>query len=272
MGTTPQPYPGVATIEGIPVEGFPDPASLFERIKLEARKAQQSAVFYLNVHVANTARDQPRLKAILAKGDVVYCDGAGIVVAARMTGQRLPRRLTAADWFLEMLGSFARDGTKVFLLGGEPGVPERALGVIEASVPDHTVVGVHHGFVARDARLERRVIARINEARPDVLIVGLGTPLQEYWIDAHRHELNVPVLYAIGATMDFLSGKVSRCPRWVGDMGFEWLYRLLTEPRRLFVRYTVGNTRFVGRTALAAIRQRIAATPLLNPARRPRGR
>ncbi len=250
------------------MEGFPDPASLFERVKLEARKAGQSIVFYLNVHVANTARDRPGLKSILAKGDVVYCDGAGIVVAARMTGQRLPRRLTAADWFLEMLESFAQDGIGVFLLGGEPGVAERAVRVIEERIPNHTVVGWHHGFIAGDPRLERGVIERINQARPHVLIVGFGTPLQEFWIDAHRHELDVPVLYGIGATLDFLSGKVSRCPRWVGDMGFEWLYRLLTEPRRLFFRYTVGNARFIGRMLFTAVRQRAAT--LFKLARRPR--
>jgi len=262
MGRTTQPYPSVAVIEGIPVEGFPDPASLFERIKLEARKTGQSVVFYLNVHVANTARAQPRLKATLKSGDIVYCDGAGIVLAARMTGQHLPRRLTAADWVMEMLESLAEDGLRVFLLGGEPGVAERALRVIEARIPHHTVVGYHHGFIAQDPRLERDVIRRVNEARPDVLIVGFGTPLQEYWIDAHRHELRVPVLYAIGATMDYLAGKVPRCPRWVGDMGFEWLYRLLAEPRRLLFRYTVGNVWFVGRVCLSAAPRRAEAALL----------
>jgi N-acetylglucosaminyldiphosphoundecaprenol N-acetyl-beta-D-mannosaminyltransferase len=137
----------------------------------------------------------------------------------------------------------------VYLLGGAPGVPEAALAAIEKQVPCHTVIGKHHGYILDKPETERRVIEEINALAPDILIVGFGTPLQECWIEQHRVQLKVPVIYAIGAVMDFASGRVSRCPQWMGDAGFEWLYRLYTEPGRLLGRYIIGNPWFLSRIA-----------------------
>lgn len=261
-------FPTVTSIEAVDVTGFPNPESLFERIVLEAKKArqntQQRVVHYLNIHVANTAFGNVALKQILQVSDLVYCDGAGIVLGAKLLGQHIPTRLTSADWFLDMLGAFAEKKCSVFLLGGEPGVPELALQAINEQVPHHSVVGLHHGYILKDAVLEDVVIAQINALNPDVLIVGFGTPLQEFWIERNRHRLqNVPVIYAIGAVMDFVSGHVSRCPRWMGDAGFEWLYRLFTEPNRLLGRYVLGNPWFLSRMVCQALYQRVLSKPLL---------
>jgi N-acetylglucosaminyldiphosphoundecaprenol N-acetyl-beta-D-mannosaminyltransferase len=248
-----EPFPSTVEIEGIPVAAFSNPESLFERLVQETRQDGQTLVHYLNIHVANTAFANPRLKDILQRSDLVYCDGAGIVAGSKLLGQTLPTRLTAADWFINMLAYFVEHDCRVYLLGGEPGVPEIALSVIEKQVPNHTVVGMHHGYILESPELERQVIDEINTLKPDVLIVGFGTPLQECWIDDHRARLQVPVVYAIGAVLDFVSGRVSRCPRWVGDAGFEWLYRLCTEPYRLLGRYVVGNPWFLSRMAAQAV-------------------
>lgn len=253
ISSTITPYPTIAEIEGIPVSGFPNPQSLFERLVQETRKAGQSVVHYLNIHVANTAWHDKPLRDILQASDLVYCDGAGIVLGSKMLGTPLPTRLTAADWFLDLLAYLADKNCTVFLLGGEPGVPEAALKIIAERIPHHTVVGAHHGFILNQPEQEAAVIAQINVLQPDLLIVGFGTPLQEAWIERNRSRLNVSTLYAIGAVMDFISGKVSRCPRWLGDAGFEWLYRLCTEPGRLMGRYVFGNPWFLSRIALQAL-------------------
>lgn len=258
------PYPSMVEIEDIPVSGFLNPQSLFERVCLEAGKARQTVIFYLNIHVANTAFTNARLKAILQSADVVYCDGAGVVLGSKLLGAPLPTRLTAADWFLDLLNHLAHKQRKVYLLGGAPGVPEGALNTIAEQVLDHSVVGMHHGYILNDPTLEQQVIDEINALQPDVLIVGFGTPLQECWIDRNRSRLNVPCIYAIGAVMDFVSGRVSRCPKWMGRIGLEWLYRLGTEPVRLLGRYILGNPWFLGRiacqVALSALTQ-----PFTNP-------
>jgi N-acetylglucosaminyldiphosphoundecaprenol N-acetyl-beta-D-mannosaminyltransferase len=262
------PYPPIVNIEGIPVTGFPNPQSLFKRIAQDAKTPQQTLVHYLNIHVANTAWMNPALKLSLQTSSLVYCDGAGIVVGSKWLGQPLPTRLTAADWFPEMLGAFAEEKCSVYLLGGEPGVPEAALKVLDRIVPHHSVVGAHHGFILKNTELEDAVIERINQSRPDILIVGFGTPLQEQWIAKNRHRLNVSTIYAIGAVMDFISGHVSRCPRWMGDAGLEWLYRLGTDPKRLLGRYVLGNPWFLSRIGLQVARQRVKR--LFNPVTEPK--
>lgn len=257
VSVTLSPYPPLSVIEGIPVAGFPNPESLFERIIQMVGLPGQKLVHYLNIHVANAAYGDPALKRSLQTSDLVYCDGAGIMVGSKLLGSPLPTRLTAADWFLDMLRSFAKANCSVYLLGGEPGVPETALEVLNETVPGHTVTGVHHGYILKDPALETVVIDEINRLQPDILIVGFGTPLQEAWIERNRHRLKVPVVYAIGAVMDFVSGRVSRCPRWMGDAGFEWLYRLGTEPQRLLGRYVLGNPWFLSRIAVQAMAQKV---------------
>jgi UDP-N-acetyl-D-mannosaminuronic acid transferase (WecB/TagA/CpsF family) len=119
-----EPFPTLVEIEDIQVTGFSNPHSLFERLVLESRNPQQSVVHYLNIHVANTAYTDARLKAILKQSDLVYCDGAGIVLGSKLLGSPLPTRLTAADWFVDMLAYFSEKKCRVYLLGGDPGVPE----------------------------------------------------------------------------------------------------------------------------------------------------
>lgn len=255
-------YLNTVAIEEIPVIGFPNPQSLFERMLQELRKRRQSVIYYLNVHVANMAYRYPDLKTALQKADVVYCDGAGISFASRLLGQPIPTRLTAADWFTDLMEVLAKAGCKVFLLGGKPCVPEKALQAIAQEVPHHTIVGTHHGYILEDPSLEQRVIAEINALRPDILIVGFGTPYQERWIEKHRQELDVSVIYAVGAVMDYLSKDVPRCPHWMGQVGLEWLYRLCVEPYRLFARYVIGNPWFLGRIMYGLITQSIGAFKL----------
>ncbi len=252
------PYPTAsADIEGMHIAGFPNEVSLFERVIHETTKAGQSVIYYLNIHVANTAYQNARLKRILQEADLVYCDGAGIVVGSKLLGTPLPTRLTAADWFLDMLGYYAKSDKRVYLLGGEPGVPEAAMEVITRKVPDNSIVGTHHGYILKDPILSQQVIDDINAMRPDILIVGFGTPLQEFWVEENRHRLEVPVVYAIGAVMDFISGHVPRCPEWMGKAGLEWLYRLYSDPSRLGARYVLGNPWFLSRMGLKAGLQRL---------------
>jgi N-acetylglucosaminyldiphosphoundecaprenol N-acetyl-beta-D-mannosaminyltransferase len=250
--------PATSIIEGIPVTGFPNPVSLFERLVRESRTPGQSIIHYLNIHVANTAFRDSDLKQALTHADLVYCDGAGIVLGSKILGQPLPTRLTAADWFIDMLRYFAQENRRVYLLGGEPGVPEKALDAIRMQVPRHTVVGAHHGFILKAPEDEQRVIEEINACRPDILIVGFGTPLQELWIKRNRAALNVPVIYALGATLDFISGKVSRCPIWMGNVGLEWMYRLMVEPCRMASRYVIGNPWFLARIVWQVLKTRFS--------------
>lgn len=240
------PQPRAVDVDGVQVTVFADPPSLFARIAALASEQRQSVVAYLNVHVANCAADEARLKSFLQQADVVYCDGAGVRLASLILGDPLPTRLTAADWFPALLRSLADAGLRVFLLGASPGVAARARTLLDERVPGHSVVGVHHGFL-QDPAVERAAIDEINRANADVLIVGMGTPTQERWIADHRSEVRATLLYAIGAVLDFFADEVPRCPPWMGRVGLEWAFRLWSEPSRLGRRYLLGNPRFIAR-------------------------
>jgi N-acetylglucosaminyldiphosphoundecaprenol N-acetyl-beta-D-mannosaminyltransferase len=130
-------------------------------------------------------------------------------------------------------------GMSVFLLGAGPGVAERAARRIVERWPNVAVVGTYSpplGF-ERDDRENDKIVELVNQARPDVLVVGLGAPKQELWIARHRGQLQAKTALCIGATIDFLAGEKSRAPRWMQRCGLEWLHRLSSEPKRLFRRY-----------------------------------
>jgi N-acetylglucosaminyldiphosphoundecaprenol N-acetyl-beta-D-mannosaminyltransferase len=254
-------FPHRVNIEGIAVDAFPDLNALFARLFHEVRhsEAQPRIFAYLNVHVANMAYQNPALKEFLQNANVVYCDGAGIAKAAKFLGQRIPTRFTAADWIFDLWDRMATENLTGYFLGGEPGVAIEALARY-ATRPNtlnlpYPICGLHHGYILNHPELEQKVIDDINAQAPDILFVGFGTPLQEQWIARNRHRLHVKVIYPIGAVLDYHTGKLARCPAWMGEAGLEWLFRLLTEPRRLFARYVIGNPWFYSRILKQSLRR-----------------
>lgn len=251
-----EPFPPRVMVEDIPIDPFANLESLFARVHYELEKPTQSMILSMNVNAANIAARDPAWRALQQKADLMYCDGAGIVLGARILGQQIPMRMTAADWLFDLLADLAKQQRTVYFLCGEPGIPERAMALFEKKVPGHTVVGCHHGYILQDLELEKMVIQEINDLQPDLLFVGFGMPLQEFWMEAHRHELNVSAMWALGATLDYLTGKVPRCPAWMGQAGLEWFFRLSIEPKRMFNRYVLGNTGYMTRILATAAMSR----------------
>lgn len=222
-------------------------SDLIRQIERFATSGGHYRVMYANVHVLNVAYHDSELRRILNRADLVYCDGAGIKLGARILGQYLPERMTGADWIHDLCQSCQVTGMTLYLLGGEPGVAAEAARVLTTRYPGLRVVGTHHGHYDHGGPENDAVIAEINALHPNILLVGFGTPLQEKWIDRYSERLEVPVVWAVGALVDFVTGKKPRAPQWMLDYGLEWLYRLCTEPRRLWKRYIMGNPLFVWR-------------------------
>ncbi len=220
-------------------------------------RRRDGIVLNVNAHCLNLCHEDKGLREFFAAADVVFCDGAGVRLAARMLGARLPQRITYADW-LPRLASLAEErGFSLFFLGARPGVAGEAARRLHRSHPDLTIAGVRHGFF--DHRVgspeNEEVVARINAARPDVLLLGLGMPLQERWLMENGRRLDFGVALTGGAVFDYASGRLRRGPRLLTDNGFEWLARLLVEPRRLWRRYLLGNPLFLARVLAQRWRQ-----------------
>ncbi|HKH10982.1 MAG TPA: WecB/TagA/CpsF family glycosyltransferase [Rubrobacter sp.] len=206
-------------------------------------------VLNVNAHCLNLLHGDEGLRGFFAAADVVFCDGAGVRLAARLLGGRLPERITYADWLPHLAALAERRGLSLFFLGARPGVAEEAAERLRRSHPDLKVVGVRHGFFDHRAGSPENgaVVAEINAARPDVLLIGLGMPLQERWLMENHRRLDFGVALTGGAVFDYASGRLRRGPRLLTDNGFEWLARILVEPRRLWRRYLLGNPLFLAR-------------------------
>ena len=211
------------------------------------RSGERGLVLNANVHCLNLCYRDPALRGFLNCADVVFCDGAGVMLAARLLGRRIPARITYADWAWRLAAFAEAEGFSMYLLGARPGVAEEAARRLRARHPDLQVVGVRHGYFDQAAGSpgNEAVVREVNGARPDILLVGLGMPLQENWLMENRDRLNAGVALTGGAVFDYVSGGLNRGPRFLTDNGFEWLARLLVEPRRLWRRYLLGNPLFL---------------------------
>jgi len=226
-------------------------AGLHAKILGIVRERGHALVLHANVHGLNLCCRDPELRAFFNSAPVVFCDGVGVVLGARILGGRLPGRITYADWAWRLAAFAEAERFSVYLLGARPGVAEEAARQLEARYPGLQIVGVRHGFFdhAAGSPESEAVVREINGARPDILLVGLGMPLQEYWLMKNRLRLQAGVALTGGAVFDYVSGGLRRGPRALTDTGFEWLARLLVEPRRLWRRYLIGNPLFLLRVA-----------------------
>ncbi len=172
--------------------------------------------------------------------DLVLVDGKFVLLASRLLGKSLPETVPGSDLCPALFDSAKnREKIKVFLLGAAEGVADRAASAIQARWPWVEVCGVYSPPMGFSASSDSNEVAvkKINAAEPDVLVIGLGAPKQEIWIQAMRSQLKVKVALCVGATIDFLAGEKPRAPIWIRKIGFEWLFRALSEPKRLLPRY-----------------------------------
>jgi N-acetylglucosaminyldiphosphoundecaprenol N-acetyl-beta-D-mannosaminyltransferase len=224
-------------------------AELHARILGFVREGGHALVLHANVHGLNLCYRDPGLRSFFNAASLVFCDGSGVMLAARILGERIPERITYADWTWQLAAFAEREGLSLFFLGARPGVAEIAAVRLEERHPDLKIAGVHHGYFdwTVGAPENEAVVAEINAARPDLLLVGLGMPLQERWLMQNWDRLDARVALTGGAVFDYVSGELKRGPRVLTDNGFEWLARLLIEPGRLWRRYVVGNPIFLSR-------------------------
>lgn len=179
------------------------------------------------------ATAHPRFRKILQDADLSLPDGMGLHIGARLTNQRLATRVPGADFVQALLALAEREGKSVFLYGGLPQSAELATQHLLRKHPQLKIVGMESGFRGPWQKLhDRRAIEKIHLAKPDILLVALGFPKQELWIDQHRHDLHhVSIAIGVGRTLDYLAGTIKRAPKFMRATGFEWLHTYLNANR-----------------------------------------
>jgi len=197
-------------------------------------------------------RSDPRLRAVVASSELVTADGQAVVWASRLLRDPLPERVAGIDLMNEIFGLAENQGYRIYLLGATEERLARASQRLVERHPRLQIVGSHHGYFADAESLD--LCEKIRATRPDVLFVAMSSPRKELWLAEYGRGLGVPMVMGVGGALDVTAGAVRRAPRWIQAIGLEWAYRFLQEPRRLWRRYLVTNTRFVALLARELIR------------------
>jgi N-acetylglucosaminyldiphosphoundecaprenol N-acetyl-beta-D-mannosaminyltransferase len=174
------------------------------------------------------AQHDGEFKKILNAADLSVPDGFGLKIGARLSGQKIGERITGVDLTWEIAKLASERGWSLFLLGGKAGVAYKTAQRLKLVHPKLKIAGTYAG-----SPQEEGIIKKINSTKPDILLVAFGAPKQEKFIYNYRTRLNVKAAMGIGGTFDFISGTISRAPKWMRALGLEWLYRLIRQPKRL---------------------------------------
>jgi N-acetylglucosaminyldiphosphoundecaprenol N-acetyl-beta-D-mannosaminyltransferase len=214
-----------------------------------------------NLDVLRQVVTSPELRSLVEDADLVVADGMPLLWASRLQGAALPERVAGSSLIHTLAHAAARQGASVFLLGGDPGVAERAAARLRSDIAGLEVRGTLAPPVGfeRDAARVAEIRSELRAARPDIVYVALGFPKQERLIRELREELPGAWFVSVGASFAFVAGELERAPRWMQRVGLEWLHRLAQEPGRLAARYLVDGIPFLVWVLAASARRRARA-------------
>jgi N-acetylglucosaminyldiphosphoundecaprenol N-acetyl-beta-D-mannosaminyltransferase len=231
---------------GLPVHraGAREVSSMFDEVIAADEKA---IVLHLNVHCVNLAIKHRWLHDFIRQAHCVYCDGDGVRLGLRILGHSPPPKVTYNVWLRQICALCQEKGYSIYFVGARDGVAAKAADNLESEFPRLRVAGTHHGYFDKEGEDNERVIAEINRAKPDILLVCFGMPVQERWIRDNWDRVDAHVLLPGGAALDYGADVIPVAPKWMVRLQLEWLFRFLFEPKRLFGRYILGNPLFVCR-------------------------
>ena len=213
-------------------------------------EGRRGYVCVTGVHGVMESQGDPSLRQIHNRSLLTTPDGMPMVWAGRLAGHRQMSRVYGPELMEHVLAWSQRSGATHFFYGGTPGVAEELKLRVEARFPGVRVVGTYTPpFRPLNAEEDAALAAQVAKVQPDFFWVGLSTPKQERFMAAYLPKLSAKILLGVGAAFDFHAGRVAQAPRWIQRSGFEWLYRTLREPKRLWKRYATNNPRFVWRAA-----------------------
>ena len=195
-----------------------------------------------NMHSLYLHRKDEAMRRFYSMAKFVHIDGMALVFVGRLFGFHLERRhrVTYVDWTPVLVAKAAEQGWRIFYLGSKPEVAKQGAAILRQRFPE-LEIGTSHGYFNSkpDGAENTEIVQKINDFQPHILMVGMGMPRQEHWIMNNRDRLQVNVILPSGAAIDYVAGAVPTPPRWAGKIGLEWLFRLFSEPRRLWRRYLI---------------------------------
>jgi N-acetylglucosaminyldiphosphoundecaprenol N-acetyl-beta-D-mannosaminyltransferase len=241
-------------IAGVPV----DAVELDDALHIiDSYIAEQQPHYNIAINASKVVafHENPAMRRAIESADLLTADGQPIVWASSLFGRRLPGRASGIDLMERLFAHAEHAGHSVFLLGATDAVLQKCIDRLLANHPRLTIAGFRNGYFS--SQEEPTIIAHIRCSKPDILFLGFGSPKKEYFMAEHVDRLNVPFVMGVGGAFDVYAGITSRAPTWMRRSGLEWLFRVLQEPKRMFRRYAVGNSKFIWIVGRLAIRNRV---------------
>ncbi len=194
-------------------------------------------IFFINVHTIHLARKDPDFKLTINNADLALPDGSGLKIAGSIFSHPIKENLNGTDFTPTILRLAELNKWKVYLLGSKENILRECINNIEQDYPRLQIAGFHSGYFSKEEI--HLLLQKINEASPDILLVGMGSPTQEDFIYKYSNHLNAALCFAVGGLFDFLSGDKKRAPVFIRKAGFEWAFRFFSDPKtkwnRIFV-------------------------------------
>ena len=213
--------------------------------RMEATILADHRLLITHVHVRglHLAYENQWFREFINSSDIVYCDGMGVKLGARLLGYHIPERYTLADWYPQLIEMAHKNDFSLFFLGNPPGVAELAANNMGKDFPGLQVAGTYHGYFDTNPKgtENQAVIDKINRAQPNILMAGMGMPVQERWLLENWNDLNVNIAISVGAIFEYMAGTMKHGPKWMTQYYMEWLFRLIDRPDRYIKRYLRDN-------------------------------
>jgi exopolysaccharide biosynthesis WecB/TagA/CpsF family protein len=228
-----------------------------------------NTVSFVNAHCLNVAYQNLEYKSVLNQSDIILPDGIGVKMAARIFGNELRANLNGTDLFPHLCKLAVKNKLPLFLLGGANGITDKVAAEMKQRYPGLIIAGTHHGFIDDD----ESICKIIRNSGAKLILVGMGVPKQEIWINRNQKYLT-GLIFGVGGLFDYYSGNIPRAPEFVRKLSMEWLWRLYQEPTRLFKRYVLGNPLFIYRIVRSYIEQNresdicVKPNPIIEPIRK----
>lgn len=214
-------------------------------IDTRIEQKQKSLMFFVNPACLNIASINQSYRIVLQYADRILADGIGLKIGSRLLNQAVKDNVNGTDLFPRLCQRSAEKDHSLFLLGGLPGIAEKAAKAMQERYPGLIIAGTQDGFF--NAEMEPDIISSINNSGATILLVGFGAPKQELWLAQYQDQLMPYICMGVGGLFDYYSGRISRAPVWLREIGMEWVWRIIQEPVRMWKRYLVGNPLFIYR-------------------------
>jgi N-acetylglucosaminyldiphosphoundecaprenol N-acetyl-beta-D-mannosaminyltransferase len=225
---------------GCPVDLY-NSSELIAELNTEIiRKSGSHVIHFVNGNKIAKARGDRAMREILWRGDYVLTDGQPLLPMARMLGIRIPERIDGIGLMEKLLVLADEKHYRIYLLGGRQDVLDKCVATVQQRYPGACIAGSRNGYFQQTDL--PAIVANINAASADILFIGIASPMKEQFADQWKEHIKATIIQGVGGSFDVLTGLIPRAPVWIQRLGFEWLYRVAQEPRRMFWRYATTNT------------------------------